>query len=453
MGLGYDLSNQKILLGQQMKKLNAQAGKRIAQVLTRLKNLNFSFERTNNVFELIKSASISLLSIFAVIVILLTLYKSFKSTEIKVEPLQVPASFIEKGFTPEITTVRLLDEISKINKISTSSLPGKKNISNKLPGDEISKLQSLPVVGVVDFKSIQNLIQDTFGISRSSISGEITLVTKELIPTYQVRIRSLPENILLVDLEKQGEISEVIKAAAIKLVEGMDPLAAASYYRWNKDTDNFFRMIDEALRNDDSEDDVYALLQRASSYTQRKKFDLAQDDLNQMFKKDPNFPWAINVQSYLFNEQKEYVKGLEWSTKAVQLLPNFWQPHSNLADSLVGLGRIQEAEGELLTTIKLNPTWASQYVDVILFLQSHNKNADTEQIFHKGIRKFPTYVPLLLLYSDHLDKLGRKEQALHYLNAAYKSNPSDPLVWDAYINFSGPKDSKIESEINSKQKK
>ena len=288
-----------------MEKLNAQARKHLSKALTGLKNLNFSFERTNNVFELIKSASVSLLSFFAVIVILLTLYKSFKSTDIKVEPLQVPNSFVEKGFTPEITTVRLLDEVSKIHKISTSSLPGRKNISTKLPGDEISKLQSLPVVGAIDFKSIQNLIQDTFGVSRSTISGEITAVTKDSVPAYQVRIRSSPENILLVDLEKQGEISEVIKAAAIKLVEGMDPLAAASYYRWNKDTDNFLRMIDEALRNDDPEDDVYALLQRASSYTQRKKFDLAQDDLNQMFKKDPSFPWAINVQSYLFNEQKK----------------------------------------------------------------------------------------------------------------------------------------------------
>jgi predicted Zn-dependent protease len=212
-------------------------------------------------------------------------------------------------------------------------------------------------------------------------------------------------------------------------------------------------MIDEALRNDDSGDDVYALLHRASSYTQRKKFDLAQDDLNQIFKKDPNFPWAINVQSYLFNEQKEYEKGLEWSSKAVKLLPNYWQPHSNLADSLAGLGKLQDAEAEYLKTIELNPTWASQYVDVILFLQNQNKNADIEKLFHKGIRRFPTNPQLLVLYASYLDKLGRKEQALHYLNSAYKSNPNDPLVWDGFMNFTGPKDPKIEAEIMGKQKK
>lgn len=436
-----------------MEKLNAQAGKISAQALAKIKNLNFSFERTNNVLDLIKSGSMSLLSIFIVVVVFLTLYKSFNTTDIQVEPLQVPISLTEKGFTSEITTIRLLDEVAKIHKISTSALPGRKNISNKLPGDEISKLQSLPVVGAIDFKSIQNLLQDTFGISRSRISGEITIITKDSNPTYQVRIRSLPENVLLVDIEKQGDISEVIKASAIKLVESLDPLAASSYYRWNKDTDNSLRMIDEALRNDDSGDDIYALLQRASSYIQRKKFDLAQDDLNQMFKKDPNFPWAINVQSYLFNEQKDYEKGFEWSSKAVKLLPNYWQPHSNLADSLAGLGKIQDAEAEYLKTIELNPTWASQYVDVISFLQTHNKNTDIEKLFHKGIRKFPTNPQLLVLYASYLDKLGRKEQALHYLNSAYKSNPNDPLVWDGYMNFTGPKDPKIESEIKGKQKK
>ena len=436
-----------------MEKFKAQAGKRLSKTLDKFKNLNLSFERTNNILDLVKSGSMSLLSIFVVVVVFLTLYKSFKTTDIQVEPLQVPISFSEKGFTSEIITIRLLDEVAKIHKISTSSLPGRKNISNKLPGDEISKLQSLPVVGAIDFKSIQNLLQDTFGISRSRISGEITVITKDSNPTYQVRIRSLPENVLLVDIEKQGDISEVIKASAIKLVESIDPLAASSYYRWNKDTDNSLRMIDEALRNDDSGDDIYALLQRASSYIQRKKFDLAQDDLNQMFKKDPNFPWAINVQSYLFNEQKEYEKGFEWSSKAVKLLPNYWQPHSNLADSLAGLGKIQDAEAEYLKTIELNPTWASQYVDVISFLQAHNKSADIEKLFHKGIRKFPTNPQLLILYASYLDKLGRKEQALHYLNTAYKSNPNDPLVWDGYMNFAGPKDPKIESEINGKQKK
>ena len=440
-------------MGQRRGKMHIQAGRHLSKTLDKIKNLNFSFERTNNILDLIKSGSVSLLSIFVVIVVFLTLYKSIKTTDIQVEPLQVPTSFIEKGFTPEITTIRLLDEISKIHKISTSSLYGRKNISSKLPGDEISKLQSLPVVGAIDFKSIQNLLQDTFGVSRSRISGEITVITKDSGPTYQVRIRSLPENTLLVDIEKQGDISEVIKASAIKLVESLDPLAASSYYRWNKDPDNSLRMIDEALRNDDSGDDIYALLQRASSNIQRKKFDLAQDDLNQMFKKDPNFPWAINVQSYLFNEQKDYEKGFEWSTKAVQLLPSYWQPHSNLADSLAGLGKVRDAEVEYLKTIELNPTWASQYIDVILFLQTHNKNTDIEKIFHKGIRKFPTNAQLLVLYASHLDQLGRKEQALHYLNAAYKSNPNDPLVWDGYINFSGPKDPKIASEINEKQKR
>lgn len=439
--------------GCKVEQLNNQAGKHLSKALAKVKNLNFSFERTNNILDLVKSGSMSLLSIFVVVVVMLTLYKSFKTTDIQVEPLQVPISFSEKGFTSEITTIRLLDEVAKIHKISTSSLPGRKNISNKLPGDEISKLQSLPVVGAVDFKSIQNLLQDTFGISRSRISGEITVITKDSNLVYQVRIRSLPENVLLVDIEKQGDISEVIKASAIKLVESLDPLAASSYYRWNKDTDNSLRMIDEALRNDDSGDDIYALLQRASSYIQRKKFDLAQDDLNQMFKMDPNFPWAINVQSYLFNEQKEYEKGFEWSSKAVKLLPNYWQPHSNLADSLAGLGKIQEAEEEYLKTIQLNPTWASQYVDVILFLQAHNKNADIEKLFHQGIRKFPTNSQLLVLYANYLDKLGRKEQALHYLNTAYKSNPNEPLVWDGYMNFTGQKDPKIEAEINGKKSK
>ena len=104
-----------------MEKFKAQAGKRLSKTLDKFKNLNLSFERTNNILDLVKSGSMSLLSIFVVVVVFLTLYKSFKTTDIQVEPLQVPISFSEKGFTSEIITIRLLDEVAKIHQTSITS--------------------------------------------------------------------------------------------------------------------------------------------------------------------------------------------------------------------------------------------------------------------------------------------------------------------------------------------
>lgn len=77
---------------------------------------------------------------------------------------------------------------------------------------------------------------------------------------------------------------------AIKIIEKMDPVVAASFYRWRKDNENSLRMIDEALRNDEPYDDNYALVGRAQIYIQSKKYELAQADLNKIFESTNKFP-------------------------------------------------------------------------------------------------------------------------------------------------------------------
>ena len=154
----------------------------------------------------------------------------------------------------------------------------------------------MPGAGGIDFKTIQTLIQETFGIKKEKITGEITGKIKKDSVIYHVRIRSMPENTLLVDLSEQSDVPELIKTIALKLVERLEPTVAASYYRLNKDQVNALRLLDQALRDDDTSDDVIARVQRASLFSQQGKFELAQADLNVAFALEPKSPQALNVQ-------------------------------------------------------------------------------------------------------------------------------------------------------------
>jgi len=376
-------------------------------------------------FELVKNGSIAAFAFATACVTGLGIFLSVTTSNVVFEPLLVPTLFVEQGYTPEITTTRVLDEIARINELATTT-KDKKNIGVKQPGDQLANLQA---VHGVDVRMVQSVVQDLLGVQKEKIAGEITFQTEKDRVIYQIRIRSLPKNTLLVDFKTSSNISEVIKEIALKLIEKMDPAVAASYYRWSKDIDNSLRLVDEALRNNDLYDDHYALVGRAQIYIGRKKFELAQQDLDQIFKTNPKFVPALTTQSYLLNEQKQYEKAMEFALKAKSYWPDRWQPYANIGHAADGLGKKDEAEAAYRSTIAYNPTWPSVYDELATFFIQQNKRDFAEQIYHKGLLKFPAYTELLLHYGQFLLVSGRQEQALNYLVKAYRTNPENGEVW------------------------
>ncbi len=376
-------------------------------------------------FELVKNGSIAAFAFATACVTGLGIFLSVTTSNVVFEPLLVPTLFVEQGYTPEITTTRVLDEIARINELATTT-KDKKNIGVKQPGDQLANLQA---VHGVDVRMVQSVVQDLLGVQKEKIAGEITFQTEKDRVIYQIRIRSLPKNTLLVDFKTSSNISEVIKEIALKLIEKMDPAVAASYYRWSKDIDNSLRLVDEALRNNDLYDDHYALVGRAQIYIGRKKFELAQQDLDQIFKTNPKFVPALTTQSYLLNEQKQYEKAMEFALKAKSYWPDRWQPYANIGHAADGLGKKDEAEAAYRSTIAYNPTWPSVYDELATFFIQQNKRDFAEQIYHKGLLKFPAYTELLLHYGQFLLVSGRQEQALNYLVKAYRTNPENSEVW------------------------
>ena len=380
-------------------------------------------------FELVKNGSIAVFAFATACVTAIGIFLSVTTSNVVFEPLLVPTLFVEQGYTPEITTTRILDEIARINELSTST-KDKKNIGVKQPGDQLANLQA---VHGVDLRMVQSVVQDLLGVKKEKIAGEITFQAEKERVTYQIRIRSLPKNTLLVDFKTSSNLPEVIKEIALKLIEKMDPAVAASYYRWSKDIDSSLRLVDEALRNNDSYDDNYALVGRAQIYIARKKFELAQQDLDQIFKTNPKFVPAMNTQAYLLNEQKQYEKAMEFALRAKSYWPERWQPHVNIGHAADGLGKKDEAEAAYRASIAYNPTWPSVYDELAVFFIDRGKRDFAEQIYHKGLMKFPTNTELLLHYGQFLLIAGRQEQALNYLVKAYSTSPENVEVWVAIL--------------------
>ena len=423
--------------------------KKMRQSLERLKTLLMQLPDWQVFTDRAKKFLISISSIAGGIIFIGFLWNSILVNSVEIEPIKVPDGFSQKGYSSEIATTQILDEVSKIREISTVNLQSK-NIKSKPPGEELSKLQSQPLVGGIDINMIRSLIQTSLGIRKEKISSEITISEINGKITYLIRMRSSAENKLLVDFNSDKDIPELLREIAIKLVERVDPVAAASYYRWKKDIKNSFRLIEEALKDDRLEDDLYALNNRASMYIQLKKFDLAQGDLDRVFAIDSNFAWSINVQSYLFNEIGKHQEALVWAKRAQKALPDRWQPYANAGDAYKGINEPAKAKDEYLKALDRNPNWVIQYTELIDFFSSINDEKNLEKTFLKAIRKFPRSPEILLKYTKHLIEKQRLEQAANYLSLAYLESPNNPEIWDIYVKFAGPKDKAIEEEIKKK---
>ena len=423
--------------------------KKMRQSLERLKTLLMQLPDWQVFTDRAKKFLISISSIAGGIIFIGFLWNSILVNSVEIEPIKVPDGFSQKGYSSEIATTQILDEVSKIREISTVNLQSK-NIKSKPPGEELSKLQSQPLVGGIDINMIRSLIQTSLGIRKEKISSEITISEINGKITYLIRMRSSAENKLLVDFNSDKDIPELLREIAIKLVERVDPVAAASYYRWKKDYKNSFRLIEEALKDDRFEDDLYALNNRASMYIQLKKFNLAQGDLDRVFAIDSDFAWSINVQSYLFNEIGKHQEALAWAKRAQTALPDRWQPYANAGDAYKGINEPAKAKDEYLKALDRNPNWVIQYTELIDFFSSINDEKNLEKTFLKAIRKFPRSPEILLKYTKHLIEKQRLEQAANYLSLAYLESPNNPEIWDIYIKFAGPKDKAIEEEIKKK---
>lgn len=409
------------------------------------------FTTLNQIFDTIRNAAVALVGLFALSLVAIVLMRSFNTSDITFESVKVPETFTEVGYTSEITTTQILDEVAKIHAQSSASISNsKKSIGGYPSGDSLTRLASLPGAGGIDFKTIQTLIQETFGIRTEKITGEITGKLKGDDVTYHVRIRVLPENRLLVDFSKQTDIPDLIRETALKLVERLEPTVAASYYRLNKDNANALRMVDEALRDDDLSDDVIARAQRAQIFVQQGKFELAQADLNIAFAIDPKSPQAMNVQSNLYNHQKKYKEALEIAKLQSTIWPDRWNPYANMALSYAGLGNDPEAELNYVRAISFDPRSATFYLEAATYFSDKGKVDLAEKAIDQGLKKFPDDLSLLVRYSTLMIKGRRYEQAALTLNKVLKIDPINPLLWSTVSQLPDGVDQKLKDEVAKK---
>jgi tetratricopeptide (TPR) repeat protein len=385
-----------------------------------------SVEKLTRWAEGVKSASVTLLAVGAASISGVGVMNAVTTDSVSLDPIKVPAPFEERGFTSEIATTRLIDEIATYQRKS-SSAKDRVSITGKGSADELEKLQA-PAVGGIDIKSIQKAVQDTLGVKKERITGEITFQKDGDDPVYKVRLRRVPGNHVLLDISAKGEPEAVLKQTALAMIEVFDPHIAASIYWRNGDEDNALRLIDVVLNNDSQADDKYSLNLRAYIHITRKRFDAAQADFERIMKLDPKFAPAHGMASWLLRAKEQYEASLAEADKTIELAPAKWYGSFQKAQTLRAMKRLDEAEASFAKALSMKPDAAGPYLQAGQLMVSRDKLSEAGDIFRKGLLLFPDNAPLHVSYAELLNKTNQPESALKEFAKALEFDPKNSIA-------------------------
>jgi len=368
-----------------------------------------SLEQLTSWGQVVKTWSITALTAGAAIIGAIGLYRTLTSDAIVIEPIRVPSAFEQRGFTAEIATARLLDEVAAFER-QQSSAKDRVSILSRERADELVNLQAVSVKGL-DTQTVQGVVREALGIVPRRITGDVTLAGADDEPAYRVRLRRQPENRVIVDLTTSGDPQAVLRRTAIALIEAVDPMIAASIHWRARDEENAMRMVDEVLANDTPDDDKYGLNLRGYVHITNGRHRQALDDFAAIMRIDPSFAPAHFMASWAFREQGDVDRARDEAQRCIDLAPGKSWGYLAMARVHLARGEVDDAAAMFLATVERRPDALPPYVQASGFLLERGRADDAGRVARAGLRVFPESAVLHATLGDALSRSGDAFQA------------------------------------------
>jgi len=383
--------------------------------------MNLNTEKFTEVSKVVKDGVLTLLILISVAFFWVGVYRSTVNQAIQFQPILVPVQFIEKGYTPEITTIRLMDEIKKFND-RASTLKSRNLQGAKQAGEDLSSITSA-AVGTIDVKAVQSFFREVMGIQAKTISGEITVIGNPNNETYLVRIRQNPGGVLLVDKVFEGSQEKVLEMAALQLIERFEPVVALSYYRDKGQFLDAFRVSDVAQAGKNSYESFYGLLQEIQVYLDLKNYKKAKIGIDKALLIDKNDGPLYGLVARWYTEQSMFKEGIEASETEIKLRPEIPHGYINKGVAMQGLGL--DPESVFLEGLSKDRPRALHFIRAGNYFESKGKLEIARNTYLRGAIDFPDNPKTNYWHGRRLFLDGKNQLGIFYLKKANILNPSD----------------------------
>jgi len=144
---------------------------------------------------------------------------------------------------------------------------------------------------------------------------------------------------------------------------------------------------------------------------QNGRYDLAESLAKTITQKYPDHQFSWKVLGALFQQTGRLQESLIANQRAVAILPNDAEAHSNLGNTLKELGRLEEAEVSHSKAIAIKPDLAEAHINLGSTLHELGSLEEAEASYRKAIALKPDLAEAYSNLGKMLQKLGRLEEA------------------------------------------
>lgn len=297
--------------------------------------------------------------------------------EIVIEPIVVPHALEEQGYTSEVVTRRLADEVRRINAVADSTLrPVNVDVS------QIDRSYNA-LTDYFELKQVIDAVRQSVGLVPFYFAGDVVQVGNDV----EFRLRAYPSNGPVMEFSHRAPIDRMdraIVASSFDMMKVIDPYVTALYTRAveeRQDKLNFPATL-EALR--------YAFT--------------AMEPSEQYFL---HLLWARVLQI-----GQKYDDALKVADVTIELAPEFANGYYAKARILVGMGRLEQSLAYFQRGIALKRTNGEMYVEYSNALQALGRNEEALAVLRQGALMAPQSPDVHHARGQLLAKMGRRTEAM-----------------------------------------
>lgn len=296
-----------------------------------------------------------------------------------IEPIAVPKSIEDSGYTGTIVALRLIDGVAAISE-SSGTIRERVLVGSASQYAALSSIQ-LPSAGV-SVRSIVSVMRGLFGVVDNRISGEITVrkPATSWFPARYALVLRFEWAGRRTTVEKEADtVEQLVELASRSIVQKIDPYTLAAHFR-NKGKghwDDMNLMVDEMLTSSDPALVKWALVLRASTLAESGKMTEAIDMYTAATILDPEFTLAHYSWGLVLRNTGDYRGAIEKFRTTTDIDPRYEDAHLNWALALIELNNYDAAFARFRRAARIakNPVVANYYWSLALLESGDAKEA------------------------------------------------------------------------------
>ena len=303
----------------------AAASRRVAHV--------FSPEtpaRLMSSMQTMRSLFVNLLMILGVLLALPVSYKVIARNALTINEFAVPAAIEERGISGKVLAQRLHDEIIAASRFTSRQIETQGStpvaLEEKLPQID------LPIQGV-NLQLLVPQLRALFGFRDASISGEVVVeqpASGDTPALFSLRLRAPGEGAIFRSDAPSADVDQLLRDAAIVVLQREDPITAAYYYMFRRDYRAARRMADVAALSDNPKTRLLAVHVKGLVARGLNDWNEAATHFRTVVENNPDFRAGYsNLASAL--RRVDLDESERVAAAMIERFPDHWPGYNNLA--------------------------------------------------------------------------------------------------------------------------